>query len=319
MDESTFRERLAVDSQNGGLGNLSSTSISSQSSHQDFFRCHRGRLEALLGKDQIIHRDKLLKDIKISAQSPSLSARFEDGSSLESPYIIGCDGPHSMTRQSFSNEMKLKVLPYVVFNGRRRLSSAEYTDKMHTYLQDSVLIQLQVDDVLLEISLNDYTASHVELSYTYSRPAREENDPLHKPNRAILGATDISDEFYDELDTLKNLQPPFAYMFDAEAVRDDRVLHWLMRSLMPNLAEAEQLAEQGVVLIGDAMHATPILGGEGANLAIKDGVELAEHIAAHGVNDLKRFLSARYKIWTTAVEESEQRIREMHTVDKSSV
>lgn len=314
MDDPAFREKLAVDSQNGGSGRLSA-----HVSPQNSFRCHRGRLEALLGQSQNISWDKSLKDINITAQSKRVTAQFEDGISIDSECIIGCDGPHSRTRQSLADEMKLKVLPYAVFNGRRRLSSAEYINNLQAYLQDSVLLKTRVGDILLEISLSDDTGSQVDVSYTYSRPARDDNDTLHKPDRAIAGATEIPEEFFRELDALGDLQTPFAYIFDADNVRDDRVLHWLMRSIMPNLKEVEQFAERGVVLIGDAAHATPILGGEGANMAIQDGIALAEHIAAHGIHDLKRFVSERCERWKIAVEESEARIFEMHATPESKI
>lgn len=314
LDEPAFREKLAVDSQNGGSGRLS-VQVSSHNS----FRCHRGRLEALLGHSQNINWDKRLKDIDISAPSQRITAQFEDGISLDSECIIGCDGPHSTTRQSLVDEIKLKVLPYVVFNGRRRLSNAEYMNNLHAYLLDSVLLKTRVGDILLEISLSDDIGSHVDVSYTYSRPARDGNDCLHKPTRAIAGATEIPEEFFGELDALSSLEPPFAYIFDADNVRDDRVLHWLMRSVMPNSNEVEQLAERGVVFIGDAAHATPILGGEGANMAIQDGIDLAEHIAAHGIQDLKRFVSERCERWKVAVEESEARIFEMHATQESKM
>lgn len=42
-------------------------------------------------------------------------------------------------------------------------------------------------------------------------------------------------------------------------------------------SEVQRLAKHGAVLIGDAVHATPIPGGEGANMAIRDGIDLAQH------------------------------------------
>jgi 2-polyprenyl-6-methoxyphenol hydroxylase-like FAD-dependent oxidoreductase len=314
MDELAFRERLAVNHQAAGSDNPSGIQNCNPSSQEVSLRCHRGRLETLLGEGQSIIRGKRLRHVRISAQPPKIITEFKDGTSLESECVVGCDGPHSITRRSLANEMKLKVLPYVVFNGKRRISVPEYVNNMHPYMQDSVLRQMQIGDTLLEISINDYTASQTDMSYTYSRPARGDSDPLYKSNRAISGQTDIPGEFHDELKALRVLRPPFAYVFDAEKVREDRVLHWLMRSLTPSTNQLGQLAEQRVILIGDAVHPTPILGGEGANVAIRDGIDLAENIAAHGVNDLKSFVSQRCEMWKTAVEESEKRIQEMHAL-----
>lgn len=77
--------------------------------------------------------------------------------------------------------------------------------------------------------MNDSSGSQVNLCYTYSRPAKENNDPSHKPDRPIPGVTDIPEEFYEELAALQGLEPPFKVIFDAEEVRGDRVMHWLMQ------------------------------------------------------------------------------------------
>ena len=87
-----------------------------------------------------------------------------------------------------------------------------------------------------------------------------------------------------------------------------------MRSVRPDVREAERLAGNGVILIGDAVHATPILGGEGANMAITDGIELAEHIAAQGIDTGANFVEARHKTWIKSVENSERQLEEMHAL-----
>lgn len=310
MDEASFRDKLAVNAQQGGSGSLSGMKGSAPT---DAFRCHRGRLEALLSKDLSINWDKKLKDLQPASQSKELTASFDDGDSVTTRCLIGCDGPHSMTRQSLNSTMKLQVLPYVVFSGKRRISVTEYTKTIYDYMQNGVLTQAHKGDILLEISVNDISGPHVDLGYTYSRPAKEINDPLHKPDRPIPGATDIPEEFYEELAALQNLEPPFQAIFDAEEVRHDRVLHWLMRTLMPDPDEAQRLAKHDVVLIGDAVHATPILGGEGANMAIRDGIDLAQYIATHGVGAFEVFSKSKFEVWKNSVENSKRMIENMHT------
>lgn len=310
MDETTFREKLAVNAQMSGSGSISGKNSSAPA---DAFRCHRGRLEALLRKDLLINWDKTLTDVHHDFQSKELTASFDDGSSLKARCLIGCDGPHSMTRQSLSSTMKLQVLPYIVFNGKRSIPSTEYMKTMHDHMQNNVLTQARKGDKLLEISVNDVSGSHVDLSYTYSRPVEENNDPLHKPNRPIPGATDIPGEFFEELAALQDLEPPFQAIFDPEKVRDDRVLHWLMRTLTPDSGEAQRLANHGVVLIGDSVHATPILGGEGANMAIRDGIDLAQHIATHGIDAFEDFSKSKLEAWKKSVENSKRVIESMHT------
>lgn len=303
MDESSFRESVAVNAQQGGTGSLPGS---------DAFRCHRGRLEALLGRSLSINWDKRLKEINVSPGSRGVTAVFEDGYQHTTTCLIGCDGPHSMTRQSLAPSMKLEVLPYAVFNGKRRMSTEEYMETIHKHMQDHVQIQTCVGNVYLEISVTDIAGAKVELSYVYSRPAMKGHDPLHNPDRPISGATDIPDEFYEELRSLKELEMPFKEIFDADKVEDDRTLHWLMRCLTPEPKEAQQLSEHGVLLIGDAVHAAPILGGEGAQTAIQDGLDLAEYISNNGVDDLRHFAQSKYNTWKESVEKSKDNIRDLH-------
>lgn len=88
MDESTFRDQLAVDAGLNFNGNLSVGSLPSSS-----FRCHRGRLEQLLRGSQEINWALTLKDVEISPQSQTISAVFENGKRVETQYLVGCDGP----------------------------------------------------------------------------------------------------------------------------------------------------------------------------------------------------------------------------------
>lgn len=210
------------------------------------------------------------------------------------------------------------MLPFVVFNGKRQFTKAEYQDQFASKMQNRTIVHSRHDDIILEISINDYTPKHVDVSYTYSRPARKK-DPLNRTDRPIPGATDIPEEFYKELGDLDDLQQPFNIIFDPSRVRRDRVLHWLMRSTLGSPAEVDHLAKQGVLLVGDAVHAMPILGGEGANYAIKDGVDLAQHIVGHGTRSLQAFNEERYEAWKNGVEESEKRLADMHGHRKASL
>ncbi|KAI9661723.1 MAG: hypothetical protein M1821_008961 [Bathelium mastoideum] len=310
MNERTFCNEVAVNAQQGDRGNKAFPLA-------DTFRCHRGRLEALLRARLFIKWGKRLKTIQFEEQAREITASFDDERSLKTKCLVGCDGSHSMIRQGLCMATKLRVLPYVVFNGIRRISKFEYINNIRKYIQDNVLIETRRGNVRLEISVSDFADSHVDLSYIYSRPARQsgpssEGDPLHAPDRSNAGATNIPEEFFEELAVLRDLEPPFNMIFDPHNVRKDRLLHWLMRSVRPDLNELEQLANRGVLLVGDAVHATPILGGEGANMAIKDGIELAEYMAAKGVDNLAGFAESRYESWTEAVKESERKLEEMH-------
>lgn len=165
-------------------------------------------------------------------------------------------------------------------------------------------------DTLLQIYVNSYDEAKLNLSFTYSRPARNDIDPLYKPNRPIAGATDIPEEYYEELSGLKNLDQPFKTIFEPEEVRRSRSLHWLMRSALIAQADALSLAERGVFFVGDALHATPILGSTGANMAITDALELGACLAES--TPPPEFFSQRYHKWKQHVEAGEERLVMMH-------
>lgn len=315
MDDNTFRNTLSVDASRPGTGKIAQDTLASgiETDHGTF-RCHRGKLEELLREGQDIRWEQTVRDVKMSPQG--IRVLLKDERALEAEILIGTDGVHSQVRKSLLPSIKLKVLPFVVFNGKRRLSNDEYQARIAPAMGNRTILQSRHNDVVLEISIIESTPDHVDISYTYSRPAHK-NDPLHKPDRLSTGATDIPEAFYTELQEHEPLSPPFEIIFDTSKVRNDRILHWLMRSTLAKPAEVGNLAGQGVLLMGDAVHTMPILGGEGANTAIKDGVDLAEHIARHGVRSLRSFANARYEAWRHGVEESEKRLAGMHGASKA--
>jgi hypothetical protein len=47
---------------------------------------------------------------------------------LDSNCVIGVDGPHSNTRNPISPRTELNVLPFVAFNGKRRVARARFDE-----------------------------------------------------------------------------------------------------------------------------------------------------------------------------------------------
>lgn len=85
-----------------------------------------------------------------------------------------------------------------------------------------------------------------------------------------------------------------------------------MRVLLVNRQELHALADSGIFLIGDSAHLEPILGGEVANNAIIDGIELAKCISKFGQSGIQAFYDSRYPEWESSVKKSEEAIDEMH-------
>jgi 2-polyprenyl-6-methoxyphenol hydroxylase-like FAD-dependent oxidoreductase len=314
IDEHSFRKQVAVDSRRHGIGKTTGPS--------DSIRCNRGRLEALLHEKLSVTWEKSLQSVHGGSNEKTLT--FEDGSTATTDLLVGCDGPHSATRQSLLPKAELHILPYAVYNGKRRIVDPETIERLLQYFKESTSIQTLHGNVRLDISINDVKDSQLDLSYTFSRPAKQGGaaDALHRPNRSKEAATETPKELFDELGSLQqNIGPPFNELLDRSQVRDDRLLHWLMRTMELEKRDIESLASQGIVLIGDAGHATPILGGDGAQTAILDAIALGEAISSEGMEGAAKFAQrqAQSGAWADTVENSKKQIAAMHGVEKTHI
>ncbi|KAF2837171.1 hypothetical protein M501DRAFT_1059178 [Patellaria atrata CBS 101060] len=186
-------------------------------------------------------------------------------------------------------------------------------------MKDTNVIELKRKDTVLSISVNEQTPDMVSVFWVYLRPARGSSDPLHKPNRPVSGASDIPEEFYTEIRNLQGLEKPFKEVFDAEKLSYERTLHCLMRSIVINLLELQHLAPKGVFFMGDSIHAEPIIGGNGANAAIRDGVELAEFISKSCTAGISKWYETRYHTWKEGVRKREGMIAEIHKENVSTL
>ena len=320
LDEAAFKRHVSVRQ----YATATELSIPQDAGFKDrnvreSFRCHRGRLEALLGEGLNIKQKH--KITKVAQEPTRVRVEIEDGSSLEASMLVAADGVHSAVRKALIPELDTYVHPYVVFYGTRTVSMEHYTTSIAAEMNGVGLLETRYDDVLLRVFINNVTSSEVVLGYTYSREARSgsKSDPLHNPERSAKDAKAIPDAFHLELRSLRNLSSGFAEMFDPEKVRQDRVLHWLMRSSLPDRSDMVSLAAKGVVIVGDAAHAMPILGGEGGNQAMRDGMELAEWIKANGIARMEDFVSSTYLQWKDGVEQSVQNLQKMHKDDRPSL
>ena len=351
LDIQTFRKRTAVDRlYQDGVGSLQSGG--SELSTRDppaSFRANRARLEELLREG-----------LNIKYGHPVESAIRISTLTNPSSLLVDALGIHSPLRISFLPRSTPTVLPYVVFNGRHRIALEKYEKTYDEHFREvgSACSTHHPDStgdksVRLEISINDIDPSapplpgfsspgEVDISYTYSRPVFTSSpDLLHNPTRSNASASTIPEEFYSELASLTIRKGAFTSAFSPNMVRQYRVLHWLMRTILPSRADLSSLASQGILIIGDAVHATPILGGNGANAAIRDAVELAAAINISGMMTsphgnpggtdkvsnqgvplsgtdpdwktmIERFYDDSYERWKNELEMSGEVIAEMH-------
>jgi len=310
LDEGTFRKRLAVDAAVGGVGRIESNSSPvAEDTDVSSFRANRQRLENMLSEGLSVRWEHDLANVKSEDSSNTLE--FRNGQQLQSAIVVGAEGPHSQVRKFISPSTDFNVLPFAVYNGKRRLILETFDEKYASDMDGATVIERRKGQTLLQITVNDRTSQSVSISYTYSRPAHHP-DPIFNPDRPASGARDIPAEFFNEIAGLEDLQGPFKEVFDVDKMHGDRLLNWLMRSVLVSVPELKGAADHGIVLMGDSVHAGPILGGYGANAAIKDGVELAEYIIEHGTKSLAGFYESRYETWRQYVESSEAQLGQMH-------
>lgn len=310
MDEETFRSNTAIISVPFRNRKFPISAIAPNiNTGAGSFPCHRRYLDKLLQEDQEISTNRVVQNVTTSSEG--IIVQLKDGNEVHGKVLIGADGVHSRVRRQLAPEIKLEVLPYVVYRGKRCIATPSFQTYVADSFKNQTVLQARQGDITLQISINCYLKRHVAVSYAYSRPARD-NDPLYRPNRSISEADDIHEKFYEEIENLGNLQRPFDLFFHPGYIRRDKVTHWLMRSSLGDRAQINHLAKKGVLLLGDAAHAMPILGGEGANYAIQDGVDLTRHIYEHGTDKLQLFADAKYETWKRGVEESKTRLADMH-------
>jgi len=286
-------------------------------------RVNRAALTHVLRKGLDIRWEHKLSDI--SANSPSRSATFTVGDQDETReynLLIGADGAHSATRSLLNlprSVSDLKVLPYIVFNGKRRIAYSNLPPGLlDTFTNPNGITHTQGDALLtIKADFWDPAKQVVAISYTLSRAASENDQPLL--DRNIRDSESLAKHFVEEVAALGEKPEPFRQVFNPDTMNEDRLLHWLMRSslLEPRCLE-ELVASKGALLLGDAAHTQQILSGNGANLAIKDAIEFAKHINTSGeVNDVTAFLDARAQAWIEETREAEQSLQSLHYSGKA--
>jgi tyrosinase len=284
------------------------------------YRANLARVEALLADGLDIRYDHDLTSIEPQTSNTPITLRFGNGSSLSpspSNITIGADGVHSPLRTFLLPTETPHVLPYAVYHGTRTLNSSTQPPFQRHIFRDSNVITLRRDNFVLSVNIDERKEGADRISWTYSRAARGDNDPLHKPHRAKDEAKTIPDALYEEMSALaqSGLEEPFAAVVEMQALKGDRVLNWLMRSVVVDANELRRVADSvGVVFIGDAAHATPIVGSRGADEAVGDALALASVIEKQNAADVGSFYTGedRIKIWTDRISEAEAQLKDMH-------
>lgn len=324
IDEGSFRKRVAVDRGEG--------KVSAGAEDEESLRVNRNRFEALLAEGLDVRWEVEVVGIEGTGEGGNASVELGDGEKITSEVVVGADGPHSVLRKTIASDAEFKILPYASYNGKRRIALKDWEDRFAAAFKNGNVLEKRITSsgILLQISINDRGASSneeesVSISYTFSRPAKQQRgqeDALYRPERRKEAAKETPEELFAEIAALEgDLQEPFKTVFSAEATRKDRLLNWLMRSILVDSKALDKATSKGLVILGDAAHAEPILGGLGANEAIEDSMVLAELLTGNDGAEgaLKNFYAARVGEWEKSVRESEVRIANVHGKERASL
>lgn len=278
-------------------------SDATQSSNSDF-RANRFAFEAFLSEPirQHIQYSSRFKSIRPATTSDAqVGITLEDGSAFFD-LVIDCSGVHSPLRAALLPQYQPVVHPYVAINGKRYLRPGEWEDKYEPAFAEKTALCTNIQfeheykgatrsiTARLEISINEIVLDHadrlerVSISYTYSRQAFSDDDPLYLPKRSKQAATEIPPQFFKEITSLTKsgkLSPAYMEAFDPAGAGHDRLLNWLLRSVHLEDSDVKVLRDQGVLVIGDAAYAEPIVGSlpGGANHVIGQAMRLADRLA----------------------------------------
>ena len=165
------------------------------------------------------------------------------------------------------------------------------------------------------ISISDHTENEVRISWTLTWQPAEANQ-YESERHSIDDAHNIPLSFYRKLAEIGPLAEPFLSVLNLDSAQHTAKYNWLMRSVQVPKTDLLRIAGKGIVMIGDAAHAMPIVAGEGANHALLDGLQLGKALG-NAVNCppsqvVHDFYDAQHDRWQTGLVHSEQCFSGLH-------
>ena len=196
----------------------------------------------------------------ISENEKSVNFQFADGSSASATYLIGADGIHSRVRNFVARDVtpiysgQLAIMSLVKRSMMRFPSGIDYPLPTIVYGQRGAFL-LVPEDVAGE---NVLAATQIAF-----------------PERDKAGWDDLASSPSETMDLFASNkeQWPDIVRSCLEATNPNKITIWPYYSV-PQFKKWYSEANK-VILLGDAAHAIPPTGGQGACMAIEDGYTLA--------------------------------------------
>ncbi|KAA8576712.1 hypothetical protein EYC84_006786 [Monilinia fructicola] len=283
-------------------------------------RVHRGRLEWYLMRE---FEKEIEWECEIEAGvtgSPLLVfPSHVKGIDSQGDLTFDCMGVHSPIKCAGGVQT---IEPIVVFRGSTCFMKSLWHQRFQDWFRgNTAQIKQRFGETVLELSVDDFDHKRgiVFLTYIYSRHHTGAFDELWVPKRSNDQASSpfLIGKFLDEIKTFRKkhkLPGPYDEIFDPQKMKNDKIVHWLMRT---NLAEQSKLihlwnGEEKIYKLGDAAHCMPIVESTGAELAIRDGIEAAEQVEENGGAMLHRWLITRWPMKTAYVEAGRRNLHRRH-------
>ena len=223
---------------------------------------HGEILEACKRRDEItLEASRGL--ISFEDHGKSVVARCENGTEYEGAALIGADGLWSPTRAAIVGDGAPRVAGHVSYRGV--VPTDEVIDRSHL---DSMTIWVGPDLHLVQYRLSGGAVLNNVATVSSRRFRRGERD---------FGGLDELDEVFSRVD------PKVREML--RYISRDR--NWVLHDREP----VTNWTRGRATLLGDAAHPTLQYLAQGANMAIEDGVVLAEKVAAAKGDFSRAFLS----------------------------
>lgn len=263
---------------------------------------------------------------------------FEEKQQVQADIIVDAGGLRSPAFDyQITSKSQPKLLPYATYYGSRRMTADDFTNNFEHYFRTGNMIELvpesptvpfiQIKKVHMPASGSD--SKSVELRWVYSRPAREGEDPLYRPNRTPEEAKNVPEEFFEEM--LATIEQYFSKkqrsmlksFFNLSNLHSDRILNWHLRLRLPQLEYFVDNSNKGpyqIIAIGDAAHGLPIVESYGAGVAAEDATDLVRWLQnlVSGTSTRERDEENFYKRpdvyrgWFKKAVQALQRLRRCH-------
>ena len=223
---------------------------------------HGGLLAACRNRDEIVLESS--KDLQSFVDhGGAVTVTCKDGSSYEGAALVGADGLWSPTRQAVIGDGGPRMAGHYVYRGV--VPDAEIVDRSRI---GSMTIWGGPDLHMVQYRLQGGTVMNNVATICSRRMRYGEPNP---------GAPDELEEIFSH--THPGVRENLRYV--------SRERNWVLHDRDP----ATNWTIGGVTLLGDAAHPTLQYLAQGAQMAIEDGVVLAEKVAAAGEDYNRAFLA----------------------------